>query len=251
MPMITKPRSILPVVLLITALLTWTGCTEKSTSTDTTPPGTPALLPSPPDSAWNEMGTDAIPAEDWIELAWLKGSESDLRGYRIYRSTPPNEFLTLLTTKILGIGDLDTVYQDSTVEIGLRYKYQITAFDQAGNESAASDTVDYMLISKLSSENLTSPRGEIQERQPVFSWISTGQSLQNHLRVYDVLEDRTIWVSSGHDPFSSPHSVLYNDDGQASHTLLFLGREYWWRVDREGTELRSGSESNWVSFTVR
>jgi len=249
--MITKPQHIFPIVLLTIALLAWIGCTDKSTPTDTTPPGKPALLAAPPDSAWNEMGIDAIPGEDWIELVWFRGSESDLRGYQIYRSTPPSEILTLLATKILGRDECDTVYQDSTVEIGLRYKYQITAFDQAGNESATSDTVDYMLILKPSPENLTSPRGEIQVRRPVFSWISTGESLENHLRVYDVLEDRTVWVSSGHDPFSSPHSVLYNDDGRATESLLIPSHEYWWRVDREGTELRSGSESNWVSFTVR
>jgi hypothetical protein len=228
------------------------GCSKKSTPADTIPPGAPVLLPTPADSAWDETGTDAIPGEDWIQLVWLGQPEPDLEGYRIYRWTPPHEIPTLLDTKTLGTGDNDTTYKDTSVQIGVRYHYQVTALDRTGNESAKSDTADYMLIPKLSPENLIEPRGpDVEERQPTFSWISTGESLQNHLRVYDVLEEQTVWVSSGHNPFSSPHAVLYNDDGTAAQSLLIPGREYWWRVDRQGSALRSGSESNWVSFTVR
>jgi hypothetical protein len=204
------------------------------------------------DSAWGETGTDAIPENDWIQLVWLGQPETDLAGYRIYRWAPPTqEIPTLLGIKTVGSGYSDTTYEDVSVEIGVRYHYQVTAFDQAGNESARSDTVDYMLIPKLSPENLIAPRGPNVERQPPFSWISTGECLQNHLRVYDVLGERTVWVSPGHNPFSSPHSVLYNDDGTAADSLLLPGRQYRWRVDRQGSSLRSGSESNWVSFSVR
>lgn len=238
--------------LLLTAYLSaLAGCSKKSTQTDTTPPGPPTLLPPPADSSWDETGTDAIPEEDWIQLVWLSRPESDLRGYRIYRERPSYEILSLLATKALGSGDCDTVWEDQSVEIGARYNYQVSAFDQAGNESAKSDTVDYMLISKLTWEDLTSPRGEIDERRPTFSWTSTGESMGNYLRVYDVLAERTVWVSPVQNPFSSPHSLVYNQDGTAADSLLISGREYWWRVDRQGSELRSGSESNWVSFTVR
>ncbi len=237
--------------LLIAHLLGLMGCSEKGTTGDTIPPGVPVILPAPAENSWDETGTDAVPDGDWIQLVWLSRPESDLQGYRIYRWTPPADILTHLATKRLGSGDFDTTYEDQSVDIGVRYFYQVSAFDQSGNESARSDTVDYMLISKLSSEALTAPRGEIDGRQPTFSWISTGESVENHLRVYDALNHRTVWVSSGHDPFSSPHSVLYNDDGTALDSLLIPGREYWWRVDRQGSELRSGSESKWVSFTIR
>ena len=237
-------------LLLTVYLLGMTGCSQKSTPADTTPPSPPVLLPSPADSSWDETGTDAIPQEDWIQLVWLNRPEPDLKGYRIRRCTD-EEMSTLLATKTLGSTDCDTVYQDQSVEIGVRYYYQVTAFDQAGNESAASDTVDYMLIPKLAQENFTSPRGEIEEREPVFSWTSTGEAMENYLRVYDVLEERTVWVSPGQNPFATPHFVRYNEDGTAADSLLIPGHQYWWRVDRRGSELRSGSESNWVSFTVR
>ena len=237
--------------LLTAYLLGLAGCSDKSTPADTTPPDPPVLLPSPADSSWDETGTDAIPDDNYIQLVWLMGSEDDLSGYKIYRSSPPLEILTLLATKTLGSGVCDTVYDDQSVEIGVRYSYIVTAFDQAGNESEWSEEMDYMLIPKLSDENLTSPRGEIGERQPTFIWISTGESMANYLRVYDVLDERTVWVSPGQNPFSSPHSLLYNEDGMAADTLLTPGRQYWWRVDRQGSELRSGSESRWVSFTVK
>lgn len=238
--------------LVVTAhLFGLARCSEKSTPSDTTPPEAPVLLPAPADSSWDEAGIDAIPERDWIQLVWLAPPDADVRGYKIYRGKSPDEILTHLATKTLGSGDSDTTYQDQSVEIGVRYNYQVKAFDEAGNESAVSDTVDYMLIPKLSTENLIYPRGEITERQPTFTWTSTGESLENRLRVYDVLEEGTIWVSPAENPFASPHAVIYNKNGTAANSLLAPGREYWWRVDRQGTALRSGSESNWVSFSVR
>jgi hypothetical protein len=230
-------------------LFCYAGC-EKSTPTDTTAPAAPVLLPSPADSARDETGTDAIPAEDWIQVVWLANSENDMRGYNIYRSSPPQGILTLLATKSLGSGEPDTVFEDTMVELGVRYSYMVTAYDRAGNESAGSQEVDYLLIPKLSDENLSAPRGQITESRPEFSWTSTGESIENYLRVYDTVEQRTVWVSQGQNPFSSPHSLIYNENGTAIDTALVRGREYWWRVDRTGSELRSGSESHWVSFRI-
>ena len=233
-------------ILTVTSLL---GC-EKSTPSDTTAPDPPVLLPSPPDSARDETGTDAIAEEDWIRVVWLSNQEDDLRGYKVYRSSPPLNLDTLLATLTVGSAEEDTLFDDRSVELAVRYTYTVTAFDLSGNQSEASEAVSYKLIPKLSVENLTSPRGTITGRQPVFIWTSSGESIENYVRVYDSDQDRTVWVSAGQNPFSSPHELIYNDDGRAADSLLIPGREYWWRVDRTGSELRSGSESNWVSFTV-
>jgi|GEM_PF-1338508 len=233
-------------ILIATAL---SGC-EKSTPSDTTAPDPPVLLPPPPDNAWDETGTDAVAEADWIRVTWLSNQEDDLRGYKIYRSSPPLYLDTLLAVRTVGSAGADTLFEDSAVQLGVRYTYTVTAFDRSGNESGRSAQTDYLLISKLGAENLTSPRGTIPGRQPVFIWTSTGESIENYVRVYDSEQDRTVWVSNGQDPFSSPHELIYNDDGTAADSLLLPGREYWWRVDRSGSELRSGSESNWVSFTV-
>lgn len=238
---------VLPILFLTGAM----GCSEKSTNTDTTPPAPPVQLASPPDDSWDETGTDAIPEEDLIQLVWRMGDEEDLAGYQVFRSSPPFEILSLLATKSVGGAEPDTIYQDRDVELGVRFAYAIKAFDRAANKSANSNEVDYMLIAKLGDEDLLSPRGETADRRPIFSWTSTGESIENYLRVYDVLEERTVWVSPGQDPFTSPHELIFNEDGTASDSLLIAGRQYWWRVDRSGSELRSGSESHWVSFEVR
>ncbi len=225
------------------------GC-EKSTPSDTTAPDPPVLLPSPPDSAWDETGTDAVAEANWIRITWQSNQEDDLRGYKVYRSSPPLNLDTLLVTLTVGSTDKDTLFDDASVALGVRYTYTVTAFDRSGNESGMSDPVDYLLIPKLDTENLTSPRGTVSDRRPVFIWTSTGESIANYVRVYDSNQDRTVWVSEGQNPFSSPHELTYNADGTASDSLLIPGHEYRWRVDRSGSELRSGSESNWVSFTV-
>jgi len=235
--------------LLVLALMVLWGC-EKSTPSDTTAPEPPVLLQPPPDSARDETGTDAVPEADWIRVTWLSNQEDDLRGYRVYRSSPPLNLDTLLVTLTVGSAEADTLLDDSSVQLGVRYTYKVTAFDRSGNESGESAPADYLLISKLGAENLTSPRGTIPDRRPVFVWTSTGESIENYLRVYDGDQDRTVWVSGGQNPFSSPHELIYNADGTAADSLLIPGREYRWRVDRTGSELRSGSESNWVSFTI-
>jgi hypothetical protein len=237
--------------VLLAGLLMISACSDKGTPADVTPPTAPVLLPPPPDSAKDETGTDAIPEEDWIQLVWLANSEKDLQGYKIYRNSPPLETLNLLASTTVGSAESDTTYEDRSVDIGVRYVYAITAYDRSGNESSRSQEVNYMLIAKLSNENLLSPRGEIAERRPTFVWTSTGVSIENRLRVYDVAAKSSIWVSPGQNPFQSPHALPYDEDGTATDSLLVPGREYWWRVDQTGSELRSGSESRWVSFAVR
>jgi hypothetical protein len=237
-------------LLFLSAALLCAGCSEKSTPADTTAPAPPTLLPPPPDGARDETGTDAVPEGDWVQIMWRANDEDDLRGYRVYRSSPPLNTPVLLTTRTVGVNDPDTVYDDQAVELNVRYSYTVTAFDGSGNESAGSGEVDYMLITKLGDENLTAPRGVIDDRQPEFSWTSTGVAIENYLRVFDTVEERTVWVSPGQNPFNSPHAIQYNVNGTALDDALVRGREYRWRVDRTGSELHSGSESHWVSFTI-
>jgi len=67
-----------------------------------------------------------------IELAWDRNTESDLRGYRVYRSVDSGDFQR--------IADLVEVpaYSDHDIQAGKRYRYAVTGVDQVGNESARS-----------------------------------------------------------------------------------------------------------------
>ena len=67
-----------------------------------------------------------------VELAWDRNTEADLAGYRVYRSAPGGEL-----QKVADALELPA-WSDRNIESGKTYRYAITAFDQAGNESIKS-----------------------------------------------------------------------------------------------------------------
>ena len=104
------------------------------TPRDTFPPAAPqglvaALLPG------------ATPESSAVELSWSFSLETDLAGYRVYRSEQENIRGRLLTADLL----LTPADRDTSVEPGHRYWYTVTAVDRAGNESAPSADVQETL----------------------------------------------------------------------------------------------------------
>src|SRR5215211_6899176 len=85
-------------------------------SGDTTPPAVPA-----------DVAT--TPGDGHVALDWSDNSEADLAGYRVYRNG----------NRIAG--PTGSSYDDSGVENGKSYSYQVSAIDEAGNESAKSVAV--------------------------------------------------------------------------------------------------------------
>jgi hypothetical protein len=72
-------------------------------------------------------GLSAIAGASTIELSWNSVTDADLAGYRVYRGG----------VKIAD-GLTAAVYSDKDVSAGSRYSYQVSAVDQAGNESEKS-----------------------------------------------------------------------------------------------------------------
>jgi fibronectin type 3 domain-containing protein len=72
-----------------------------------------------------------------VDLSWSISTESDLAGYRIYRSKRENEKGELLTQDLL----LSPAYRDTSVQSGHRYWYSVTAVDRSSNESAPTPQV--------------------------------------------------------------------------------------------------------------
>ena len=75
-----------------------------------------------------------------ISIFFANNPESDIAGYRIYRSMDPNadkSTWTLLTTELL----TTNTFQDVNVETGKTYYYYLTATDKAGNVSEPSSVV--------------------------------------------------------------------------------------------------------------
>ena len=72
----------------------------------------------------------AIAGVGSIELAWDRGTDADLKNYRVYRNDQ-------------AIGDSEAPsFSDRQIKTGERYRYALTAIDQAGNESARSAVVE-------------------------------------------------------------------------------------------------------------
>jgi hypothetical protein len=100
--------------------------------------------PAPPQN----LVAAEIPGADGaaIDLSWSISLESDLAGYRVYRSEKQGERGRPLQVELL----LTPAYRDTSVQSGHRYWYTITAVDRAGNESGPSETIPADLAKPLS-----------------------------------------------------------------------------------------------------
>jgi hypothetical protein len=85
---------------------------------DTFPPAVPA-------------GLTAVPGTRSIELVWDRNTEKDLAGYRVYRGG-----------QLIATGLTAPAYSDRDAKQGVKYQYQVSALDNAGNESAKSPVAE-------------------------------------------------------------------------------------------------------------
>jgi hypothetical protein len=72
-----------------------------------------------------------------VDLSWSINSETDLAGYRVYRSEQQDDKGQLVTPDLL----LSPAYRDMSVRPEHQYWYRVTSVDRAGNESAPSPPV--------------------------------------------------------------------------------------------------------------
>ena len=82
--------------------------------------------PAPP------AGLNAVAGVNSIELVWERNTETDLKGYRVYRAAAGGEFEVL--AEFVDV----PAYSDRQVDAGKRYRYTVSAIDVAGNESPKS-----------------------------------------------------------------------------------------------------------------
>jgi hypothetical protein len=72
-----------------------------------------------------------------VDLSWAINSETDLAGYRVYRSERQEDKGELVTPELL----LSPAYRDTSVQPNRQYWYRVTSVDRAGNESVPSAPV--------------------------------------------------------------------------------------------------------------
>ena len=109
------------VVQAIAAENQWSVVSESAaiTPVDNFPPAVPE-------------GLSAVPTPQSIELAWTRNTEMDFRGYNVFRSVDNGPF-----EKIASLIEAPT-FSDSMMQAGKKYRYQVSAVDLTGNESARS-----------------------------------------------------------------------------------------------------------------
>jgi hypothetical protein len=97
--------------------------TISITPVDIFPPPVPAALA-------------ALVSPGSIELSWEPVSARDLRGYRVYRAPVNGEF------QVIAEMVNTPAFSDRKLQAGAKYRYVVTAIDQAGNESPRSAPVE-------------------------------------------------------------------------------------------------------------
>ncbi|MEO8595523.1 MAG: hypothetical protein ABI759_19545 [Candidatus Solibacter sp.] len=90
----------------------------------------------PPAAPQNLQGSTA---PNSVELNWDRNLEPDLAGYRVYRALADGAFEKLADVPAI------PSYSDRQAETGKTYRYQVTAMDQAGNQSPRSASVVVIL----------------------------------------------------------------------------------------------------------
>ncbi len=91
---------------------------------DIAPPGTPS-------------GLSILAVAGGIELSWSPLPEADLAGYRILRAAPGGA-----AEPIAEVAPNQTQFLDKSAIRGVRYRYRLVSFDQAGNASAPSEPAE-------------------------------------------------------------------------------------------------------------
>jgi hypothetical protein len=94
---------------------------------DVTPPAPPA-------------GLAALPREGGLEILWSPSAEPDLAGYRVYRAGEGAE-----PQRVAEVPADRSSWLDESAQHGITYRYAVTAYDQAGNESERTEPVEATL----------------------------------------------------------------------------------------------------------
>jgi fibronectin type 3 domain-containing protein len=93
--------------------------------------------PIPPQGPVAVLLPGSAPGTYVVDLSWSISLETDLAGYRVYRSEQEGATGELLNPELLPTPAI----RDTSVQPGHRYWYAVTAVDHAGNESAPSAPV--------------------------------------------------------------------------------------------------------------
>ncbi|MBD3383503.1 hypothetical protein GF407_01130 [candidate division KSB1 bacterium] len=223
-------------LIFCSGLLLFTACSETSEEEPLLQP--PMVVAAVSDMAEQERGIDAVPESNAIQIQWMKQNIYD--GYQLYRKSQSQDEFDLFAE----ISGEDSTYLDIEVEQFKRYFYYIIGFSD--RQSAPSDTVNYMLVTKAYNLSVS-----LQD-SIIFHWQLEDIAPDEYiLKLFDDTSNEKIWFSRIQSSYQGmSESVIYNWDGMAASRDLEADVRYRWRVDIVGPAHRSGSESRWHRFEL-
>ncbi|MBN2600419.1 MAG: hypothetical protein JXR87_00345, partial [Candidatus Marinimicrobia bacterium] len=192
-------------------------------------------------------------------LEWHPNLEDDISGYKLYKAeaTIDNKYILAVDINAFSLSGADTFFVDDSVKFNVNYYYYLKAYDQAGNKSNPSDTIQYSIINKVEPLN---PSGTLNTQPAVFGWYDYSSAASEYIIYLQTFSPRDdIWISR----FSKPNygdfsqSISFNFDGSSESANLITGQTYRWCirsiafVDPYTNIDISGSISNWAYFTIQ
>jgi len=140
---------------------------------------TPLLL-APTGLALTDLDVDSDPV--MVQLSWnaVEGASK----YRLYRQSSAQS-----SQELLGV-TAETAYTDTTADVGFEYRYTVTALDDTGIESVASDALTLSTIDP-SVEKAAVPSNlvvqSINKNDATIAWDAVP-----HARMYNVYRSKTV-----------------------------------------------------------
>ncbi|MFQ5582814.1 MAG: hypothetical protein ACE5GL_00070 [Calditrichia bacterium] len=201
-----------------------------------------------------ERGIDAIVVpglnKNGILLQWHPVVDNDLIEYLVYRKANDStgSQFPLLATVGEKFEQIDTFFVDSTAQENVRYYYYVIAHDEADQFGERSRKDDYKLI-KMSAPNSPSPTDTTFSG--IFKWTFPVTIPA------DFIFRLEVDFAGNFRPFKIKTHSTTNYSREQSWSLSDLGIDplppgvYRWRIDNIGGDSRSGSESDWLRFSVQ
>ncbi|MFF3562121.1 PA14 domain-containing protein [Streptomyces sp. NPDC002574] len=179
-----------------TANVKFTYAPRTTASVDKTRPLTPTGLKAP---ATGHAFT----------LAWTRGAEMDLAGYRVYRRVGSGSWVRVSGAPTV----TSTSYRDLPPSNGARYSYAITSVDKAGNASALSAAVT---VTSIDEQAPATPTGlkvvaTADGRGYALTWNAIADAVK--YQVYRATSATGPWT-----PLGTPPGASYTDSTAASRT---------------------------------
>lgn len=205
------PYKFLPYILIISALVV-TGCDRKSQITepdDDLPPVMPA-------------GLRIYYASDGnIGLEWMRNSEPDLKGYKIFRSiNDTSQFI------LLGFTSDDFIVDDS-LDYNSTYFYYLVAVDDENRESSRTPIISATPLNRLTPltpRNLQINARSWNNRKEIFLWWDKGQ--ETDLRGYNIYRS----ISAGFNADTSTFIAFTSSTQFTDANSLEYYKLYYYKI---------------------